>query len=161
MQILLVLSILIFGFTALADGAECTRLITHHENTQISRDYWTDSETCFSSVHPRDAYTNLIYRDYLITSEGLLMVFNSYGPGDNAKTTGAREFYFFPRKDKKVEFQHDPGRQEIMVKVTDRLSFVFDTKTAQIKGISEGSLIVDQRLRFKVIMVCGSTSDFP
>ena len=141
---LLFFSVLLSVSTLWADNRTCTRQIVAYDNIQVGRDYWTGSQTCFLSVHPRNGYTNLLYRDYLMTNHGLFMVFNSYGPGETSKTTGAREFYFFPRQEEKtLEAIYDEGRQEVTVKVTDDLFFVFDSKTAQIKGLSKGSVSVD------------------
>lgn len=129
---------------AMADlAADCSRQITHFDNTQVSRDFWNTSSTCLVSIHPRDVFETLVYRDYLITNKGLVMVFNSYGPGSTSQTTGAREFYFFPRPSKALEFSYEQGRNEVKVKFNERLSFVFDGKTAQVKGLSEGAVIVD------------------
>jgi hypothetical protein len=127
---------------AQAEVTDCIRQITHFDNTQTSRDFWPENETCFISVHPRDSYVDLIYRDYLLTNKGLLMVFNSYGHGESHLTTGAREFYFFPRSDMSPQFSYNQNSNEVRVKFSDRLSFVFDGKTAQIKSLSQGSVSV-------------------
>lgn len=52
---------------------------------------------CFLSVHVTET-ADLIYRSFLFTSEGDLMVFNSYGFGNSASDSGARMYTFFPRK---------------------------------------------------------------
>ncbi len=135
-------SFLFYVPVAQAEITDCTRQLTHFDNAQVSRDFWPESETCFVSVHPRDSYVDLIYRDYLITNKGLLMVFNSYGPGESHLTTGAREFYFFPRSQLSPQFSYDQQENEMKLKFSDSLSFVFDAKTAQIKALSEGSLSV-------------------
>ncbi len=45
-----------------------------------------------------DRPVNLTYRSFLFDQEGYLSVFNSLGPGPESQHTGARTFYFFPRK---------------------------------------------------------------
>jgi hypothetical protein len=53
--------------------------------------------SCIVSADPFDI-TNFRYRGYLVSAEGLFMVFNSYSDQDDATATGARVFHFFPRK---------------------------------------------------------------
>ncbi|MEZ0392578.1 MAG: hypothetical protein ACAH59_10195 [Pseudobdellovibrionaceae bacterium] len=64
----------------------------HHQRLQAA-----DGE-CFLTADPSDVPSNFKYRSYLITDRGLLMIFNSYSPSGSASATGARVFYFFPRK---------------------------------------------------------------
>ncbi len=53
--------------------------------------------SCIVSADPFDI-TNFKYRGYLVSAEGIFMVFNSYSDQDDATATGARVFHFFPRK---------------------------------------------------------------
>jgi hypothetical protein len=75
-------------------AAECLEFFEAQGAFQYSRQSFGD--TCYLSVHPRQV-TDLVYRDYLFTSEGELMVFNSFGEGETSKMTAARVFFFFPR----------------------------------------------------------------
>lgn len=61
----------------------------------FTRQFFNPS-ACFLSVRPSYAPT-LIYRSFIFRETGKLLVFNSYGPGDSSKKTGARVFHFFPR----------------------------------------------------------------
>src|SRR5687768_2155584 len=76
-------------------STECKEVSGYNDNLQFSRERSSDGE-CWVSLHPRNGYVDLKYRDYLLSSSGLLLVFNSYGHGPESETTGAREFYFFP-----------------------------------------------------------------
>jgi hypothetical protein len=53
--------------------------------------------SCILSIDPFDIH-HFLYRGYLVSNEGLLMVFNSYSDGSDATSTGARVFHFFPRQ---------------------------------------------------------------
>ncbi len=53
--------------------------------------------SCTLMADPFDV-GDMVYRSYLVNNQGLLMVFNSYNAGDDATSSGARVFHFFPRK---------------------------------------------------------------
>lgn len=124
--------------------SKCDPILTHSENIQVSR-YWVPEEQlCQVSIHPMNV-TDLIYRDYLMNSQGLLLVFNSYGVGPDSTTTGAREFYFFPRKDPylKIEFLNN---KDVAVTMSNQQTLIFDAQTAQLKQISGSSIKVDAKV---------------
>jgi hypothetical protein len=52
---------------------------------------------CWLTIDP-DWAPSFKYRSYLFDEKGFFMVFNSTGRGPESETTGAREFYLFPRK---------------------------------------------------------------
>jgi hypothetical protein len=135
------LGVILLGSIAHAALSDCTKILTHYDDVQVSRDYWQDTKTCYVSIHPMSV-TNLIYRDYMITSDGYFMVFNSYSESEDPTATGAREFYFFPRKSDNLQVTHDAKNEEVVVKMTDDLSISFDTKTAEVKKISKGQVQV-------------------
>lgn len=66
------------------------------DGVRVSRGTYASSGECYVSVqqaHPK----NLFYRDFSFASDGQMMIFSSYGDGPVSSTTGASEFYFFPR----------------------------------------------------------------
>ena len=99
------------------------------------------SGACFVSVHPNNS-TGLVYRNYGVFSEGLFMVFNSFGDSeDTAKDTGAREFHFFPRAG--VPMLHiDPAAPSVSVTLPDGGTVVFDPATAQPVSSDRGTVTV-------------------
>lgn len=105
---------------------DCPFKIYHRGNMQIYTQYQKSEGQCWISIQPKNAYQNLNYRSYLITSGGLLMVFNSYGPGEGADKTGAREFYFFPTS----AWQNQIELNDKWVKVTlsPDISFTIETQ---------------------------------
>lgn len=74
--------------------AECSRIVDRVGMINVHR-RWTGTD-CFLAVSPYRG-PGLVFRNYLITSEGQLMVFNSYGAGSASEDTGARVFFMFPR----------------------------------------------------------------
>lgn len=54
------------------------------------------ADTCWLSLAPEWVESG-VYRSFLFDEHGYVMIFNSYGYGDESKTTGAREYVFFPR----------------------------------------------------------------
>lgn len=99
------------------------------------------SGMCFVSIHPNNS-TDLVYRNFGIFSDGMFMVFNSYGDSeDTAKDTGAREFYFFPRSGPAV-LHIDPSLPAVSVTMVDGGTITFDPATAQPRSADRGSVTV-------------------
>lgn len=130
MGALLLKSLLMFA----AFAGTCDDHIEGRANIQVQR-LQLSSGQCFLSIHPMDAMS-LIYRDYLFTSDGMMMVFNSFGEGSDNDTTGAREFYFFPRRKAVSEYVFNDKKNELIVSHTDGFEYVFDYNSAQIKSIT-------------------------
>ncbi len=125
---------------ALPAGAACVpQRPSHIGGTQgYSAEY---GDKCFVSIHPNNA-VNLVYRDYTFYNSGLLMVFSSYGPGDDiGRLTSAREFYLFPRLDA-PRLEMDPAAGTVSVVASDGRRFTFDPATAQVATL-DGDVSVD------------------
>jgi len=73
----------------------CPRRLESYGNLQIQQTLSQDKTLCFLGFHPRDAYLTLIYRDYLLISDGSLLVFNSLSPDEGPTSHGAREFFLY------------------------------------------------------------------
>lgn len=86
----------IFSVSFANETTKCQNSFEKVVNTQIQQQYFSKSNECWMSVKSADNIS-MLYRSFLFTENGLLMVFNSYGDGDVAKDTGAREYYLFPR----------------------------------------------------------------
>lgn len=113
-----------FGYSKPED---CPYQITHRDNLQFSMQYQSDRAECWHSIHPMNGYEDLVYRSYLVSSDGMLFVFNSYGKGSDTKSTGARTYYFFPRE------IYEPASvtlasNQVSVKINSKLSFDFESK---------------------------------
>ncbi len=94
--------------------------------------------TCYISVGSRKI-NDLTYRNYLITSDGQLMVFNSFGDGPSATHTGARVFYFYP-KIAPLDLRLD--NDNVVVTMVSGHELVFDHILLDLAQISEGSVQV-------------------
>lgn len=99
------------------------------------------SGACFVSIHPNNT-VDLVYRNYGVFSDGMFLVFNSFGDSeDTAKDTGAREFYFFPRAG--VPTLHiDPAAPSVSVTMVDGGVVTFDPATAQPSAVDRGAVVV-------------------
>lgn len=124
--------------------AACPSDNTIYANASVQRDAFTDG-SCFVSVVSMLS-TNLKYRSYLITDEGLLMVFNSFGQGPEEKATGARNFFFFPRG-KTLEVNFDESSNVLKVKQGNGDFVSFSGETAEIVGVGLGSIQVDEKIQ--------------
>lgn len=113
------------GF-AYSTPEDCQYRLTQLDNLQFSNQYQKKYAECWFSVHPINAYVDLVYRDYLITSQGLLFVFNSFGHGSDSKTTGARNYYFFPRETFKGDIEL--AQDKVSIRVNSKLTLQFETK---------------------------------
>lgn len=116
-------SSLSFGYSR---PENCKRMITHRENLQFSLMYQKNVAECWFSVHPMNGYENMIYRSYTVTSGGHLFIFNSYGVGPSEKTTGAREYYFFPRETYTNGIQL--ADDLVSIRINSKLTLQFETQ---------------------------------
>ena len=129
-----------------APSAACPRINPSHvDGTQGYADS-LGSGKCYVSIGSM-ASTHLIYRGYTFFSDGLMMVFNSYGDGEdnNPNLTSAREFFFFPRTGAlALEMDRTAGTVTVVMSDGGRVSF--EPATAQIRTLDRGSVTVAPRI---------------
>ena len=126
-------------------ASSCPRVDPSHVgNTQGYAD-GLGSGTCYVSIGSMLS-TNLIYRSYSFFSDGLLMVFSSYGDGEdsNPNLTSAREFRFFPRS--AVTLHMDKVAGTVSVTMGDGGEVHIDPATSQIRSLDKGSVMVSPRI---------------
>lgn len=142
MNILSSLLFLILPASAFAQQAEfCPERVERHGSIQLEQSLSTDKATCLLSIH-NFKQEGLIYRDYLLTSTGDLMIFNSYGDGPESSTTGAREFFLFPRPNKSISYKwNDEDRRLEILDANGGMSY-YDYEDAQITFMSHGTVKV-------------------
>lgn len=126
-------------------GGKCERILTHSENIQVGRFWYPDAQRCYMDIHPMDV-TEQIYRDYLFTNEGQLMVFNSYGDGEISKSTGARVYYLFPRKYDYPDVAFEENR-DVTVRLISGHLVRYDATTMKIASVSGLQFTEDKRIR--------------
>lgn len=131
---------------AAASATACPRVNPSHvDGTQGYADGLSDG-TCFVSIGPMST-TNLIYRAYTVFSDGLLMVFSSYGDGedDNPNLTSAREFRFFPRLGA-LTLRMSKAAGTVDVVMANGVTLSIEPATAQIRSLERGSVTVSPRV---------------
>ena len=129
-----------------ASTAACPRVDPSHiDNTQGYADGF-GSGKCYVSIGAMST-NNLIYRGYSFFSDGLLMVFSSYGDGEdsNPNLTSAREFIFFPRTGA-MALEMDKAAGTVSVVMADGGRVHIDPATAQIKSLARGAVTVSPRI---------------
>lgn len=127
-------------------GSACPRIDPSHVgNTQGYADGFSSGK-CYVSISSM-LVTDLVYRSYAFFSDGLLMVFNSYGDGEdsNPNLTSAREFFFFPRTGA-MALEMDKAGGAISVVMNDGGRAVIDPATSQIGSLERGSVTVSPRI---------------
>ncbi|PIR19430.1 MAG: hypothetical protein COV48_02065, partial [Elusimicrobia bacterium CG11_big_fil_rev_8_21_14_0_20_64_6] len=134
------------AFSASASASACPRVNpTHVGNTQGYADGF-NSGKCYASIDSM-LVTDLIYRAYSFFSDGLLMVFTSYGDGEdsNPNLTSAREFYFFPRTGA-MALEMDKTAGTVSVVMADGGRVVINPETSQIASLERGAVTVSPRI---------------
>lgn len=128
-----------------ASAAGCPRVDpTHVGGTQGYADD-LGSGQCYVSVGPASTPSS-IYRRHIFFSDGRLLVFSSYGPGeDDAILTSAREFFFFPRSGA-LELAMDKRAGTVSVRMGDGGRVHFDPATSEIKSLDRGDVTVSPRV---------------
>ena len=99
---------------------------------------------CLVDVGPSDS-NGMVYRSYAFSESGSLIVFDSYGEGSNSATTGAREYYFFPRA-AAPKLAMDAAAGTITVTMANGDEISIDSTTAQIRSSSRGEVAVAPRV---------------
>lgn len=128
------------------DQPTCPEIVDRKANIQLQRLYSNESQSCFLTITPRKNL-NLLYRDFLLSSDGLLMVFNSFGDGEGADQTGAREFYFYPHINTSPTYVWNDKDRRLEVTHTNGDILFFDYDSAQIIGSAKGQVTVASEIK--------------
>ncbi len=124
-------------------AADCRVKPVHIGGTQVYGDRLDDGR-CFVSAHSNQSH-GLVYRDYTFYSDGMLMVFSSYGDGEDVSTlTSAREFFFFPRSGA-LAVEADEAAKTLTVVMADGARATFDTAAAELASLDRGDVTVSPR----------------
>jgi hypothetical protein len=143
MRWLIGLSALLFISMAHANQNSCPQKRWHYQGTVVSQGYFTSSESCFMTVRAFNS-TGLVYRDFLFTSRGMMMVFNSFGDGPSSTDTGASEFYFSPLTHQlAVDFVDDL----VIITMANGSKISFDAQKAFPLEMDGADLLVDPVVR--------------
>lgn len=127
-----------------AEPSTCPDILEKRGSIQLQQ-IITNEGVCFLSVRNFKS-SGLVYRNYLFTSDGNLMIFNSFGWGDDSSSTGARDFYMFPRPQIKATYQwNDEARHLEVTDVTGGKSY-FSYETAELIQMEKGQIFVDPKV---------------
>jgi hypothetical protein len=129
------------GTPGSAFSASCVSGIFQADQIEIQGD--ADQGSCTINLNPQNP-EGLRYRSFLWDQTGIFMVFNSYGEGPDNTTTGARDFYLFPRKG--VPSFREAQKGVLEVRAASGAVFRLDTQTQELTGLEGGALTVDRAL---------------
>ncbi|WP_413293998.1 hypothetical protein ACLSU7_02590 [Bdellovibrio sp. HCB185ZH] len=129
-----------FASTQALDNPVCPDRVERGGSIQVQMRP-TSNGDCFVSIS-NYKIDNMFYRGYIFAADGNLMVFNSFGAGPVSETTGAREFYTFPRRQKYPTFLWDQEQGNLKVTSTTGDEYYFDLESAQLKGHSKAEVQV-------------------
>ena len=118
----------------------CPDILKAFKNIQLQQSLSGDGRKCYLGIHPRDAFETLIYRDYLLAHDGLMMIFNSFAPDEGPASDGAREFYFLPTEFKGYTLKTE--NDSLIIRGFQNLELKFSMKTAQLESISGAEIQV-------------------
>jgi hypothetical protein len=120
-----------------ADATTCPNKVERRGSIQVQQDL-SSNNICFVSVGNFKTEGG-IYRNYLFSSDGELMVFNSYGWGNDSDDTAAREFFFFPRKTD-LAFNWNEQSRQLEVTSSTGDQFFFGYEDAELVGMTRGQV---------------------
>lgn len=103
------------------------------EGVSYYRQLSNATSSCYLDINPQYS-ADLVYRSYLLSNQGLFMVFNSYGQGDGSDKTGARVYYFFPRQ--QMPNAKTGNDKVIFSTATPGTEISLDALSAKFSGIS-------------------------
>lgn len=112
---------------------DCPQGSEEKYGTLVVRTFYSDIGQCSLGITPTNAWQAPAYRDYSISSDGLFMVFNSYGTQGNF---AVREFMLFPRVNDNISYTWNDATHELVVTGVTNDVYTFNADTAQIKSIS-------------------------
>lgn len=127
--------------SALANESEafCQDRVERRGSIQVQQIASRNNTICYVSVRNFKA-TGLFYRDYMFTSDGELMVFNSLGPGSESETTGAREFFMFPRVSSIPTFEWNDENRRLIITTVNGNRASFDYEDAELVEMSGATI---------------------
>lgn len=143
MKLMTAVTLLLLGTSqAFAAGASCADKYEVFDNTVVQS--IAGNRNCFVTVHPRNI-DDMTYRDFLFDDVGIFMVFNSFGEGPESETAGAREFYFFPRKNP-LSYKYDAATKRVAITAPSGKVFTFNTEKSVLLSISNTTITQDFKI---------------
>lgn len=145
-NVLLLATIWSTAATAQQEQALCQETVQRRGSIQLQVIPSSDDSKCFLSIRNRKA-SGLLYRSYLFTSEGELLVFNSLGNGNEAESTGAREFFMFPRVQAAATYEWNDDTGRLTVTTVNGNKASFDYEDAELVEMTGAVIKRDSEIR--------------
>lgn len=137
------------GFSKINFKSEsCPDLFEVQFETQIQQIAGLQGRTCYLMPSNRNNFETLIYRSYLFSSAGSMLAFLSFGEGPESETTGAKEFYFFPRKKlNEQSFVWNLDDISFNIQTNAAYNFYFDAKVTEILSVKNAQVKLSKEIR--------------
>lgn len=132
--------VLVFSVPVLACRDEFIKV----DKLQIQMGFFDQGKTCFLSTHGTGV--GLIYRDFILTNKGSMMVFNSFGEGSESTSAGAREFYFFPRQRDNFDFSVGESEPRLKLYLNEGIEIHFSSETGAPIWMNKAVIEVDPKI---------------
>ncbi len=124
--------------------ADCSNSYERKQGYSIQRLLGRNGANCIIHVSPTDY--SMIYRSFVFTSEGEFLVFNSYGNGNQAQTTGARVYFTFPRVHAAPTYDWNEELNELKITTVSGNVVTFDYKNSILKSFSDAELTISPEI---------------
>lgn len=124
---------------------DCKEEIVRVGLTQIHQLSNREQTNCYITTSNMNNYVDLKYRDYLVSNDSLL-VFVSIDDGPEDTSSGAKEFYFFPRNQRTSTFSISKDEREITIKGRYNFDFIFDSESSHLIGMTNAKVEVDPKI---------------
>lgn len=119
----------------------CESNVEFYENMRIQTGQFKSTE-CYLSISPRKT-NEMKYRNFLLTSSGRFLIFNSFGQGPSSEYTGAREYNFFPRNQ---QMTYRVSEREVIISLVNGDKLVFDKELASPLSLTGAVINVDDNI---------------
>ncbi len=131
-------------FSVHAGSTACVDTVEKNGSLQIQR-LSSSTGACYLLVKNwKD--DDMIFRSYVITNSGKLLIFSSYGPGEAASLTGAREYYHFPRPFAVPQFQWNNNTRQLEVTTVSGQKIYFDYDLGDMVSMDRAQLRISNEI---------------
>lgn len=121
---------------------ECSDYAKNLTSFRIHR-FLDSQEKCWLSVNPIKT-NNMVYRSYVLTTEGTFLVFNSIDPENHGVTDGARTYMIFPRN--QLPTVMDFPDYDLLVTPTKGIEIYLSKTEPRIIGMKGGHITEDPKV---------------
>lgn len=121
-----------FDENIISSNPNCENFKNSYGVLSVQRLWSEDAKTCWISILPTDV-PELNYRQFIFSSDGGFLVFNSFGNGPAEQYTGARKYFFFPQTQNQLQFSVNESKKQFQVILPNqkKVGFKFDQTAPQ------------------------------